>query len=341
MDNNNKIKLETQVNTERNSEEMVLSNFHFSESEKNSFSISSVADADELFSMAVEVDGKDAAEEILDKIMKSLLETNKTIEGLVDDFHNFSVSILRQYNNYRVALKIVELGLNIYEQNTDLLADAIRYGSNCGEMKKCEEWISTLKGIDKAKWTWRAFSFSIEFLLSQYLSHSGISIETIVNLAKEYQKYFPNDEDGWRREQEIYSKTNQYEKSILILEDAINRFKFCPRCWLRYADLMMDEGEYEKAAPIIKKLRRNPLSMDSVNISYVYYLDGLCKMTELKHSSDFENNIFNEDVILEIYRLFYNAISQSDIRSSIRKKIKDLSKALEIETAIYCPYDFE
>ncbi|MBR3817142.1 MAG: hypothetical protein IKJ27_10520 [Clostridia bacterium] len=340
MDDMSKLKLEQQTSMETNSEKMILSNTQQLEKPDNTFDIISVADADELFCLSVDSDGKEAAEEVLDKIMKSLSEENKLIEGLADDFHNFSVSILRQYNNYRTALQIVELGLKNYEENTDLLADAIRYGSCCGKTNKCKEWLSVLLKIDRTKWTWRAFSFSIEFLLSQYLSYSGKDIESIIALTKEYQTYFPNDEDGWRREQEIYSKTNHYQKSILVLEEAINRFKFCPRCWLRYADLMMDEGEYEKAAPIIEKLRRNPLSMDSVNISYVYYLDGLCKMTKLKHSIDYTNNIFNEEAILEIYRLFYNSISHSDIKSSIKVKIKDQVKSLEIETNIYCPYDF-
>ena len=97
---------------------------------ENNFEIISVAEADELFCMVVEMDGKEAAEEILDKIMDSLLGSNNPIEGLADDFHNFSVSILRQYNNYRIALRIVELGLKIYVQNTDLLADAIRYAKS-------------------------------------------------------------------------------------------------------------------------------------------------------------------------------------------------------------------
>lgn len=47
----------------------------------------------------------------------------------------------------------------------------------------------------------------------------------------------PYEEDAWLCEYEIYDGTNQREKGIKVLEEAISKFSLCPRCWLRYADI--------------------------------------------------------------------------------------------------------
>ena len=147
----------------------------------------------------------------------------------------------------------------------------------------------------------------------------------------------PYEEDAWLCEYEIYDGTNQREKGIKVLEEAISKFSLCPRCWLRYADIQMDSGEYELAEPIIRKMCRNPKSSESINPSYMHFLDGQCKMTKLLHSDAYENGEIDEKAVWEIYRAFHRSLTSSGLRESRRSKIDEYIVQLADESGIKFP----
>lgn len=307
-------------------------------------SISDVGKAEELMNLCRmdHPDDNEAWEEMLNKLLNSLLQSKKQITGEADDFHNFSISILKVANDYRSALEIVRAGLMIHDTNTDLLADAIRYGYNCGEKEACKEWFDRLNRIGKKRWTWRAFSFGIDYLLELYADSSEEGdepIDPIIDLARSFQHYYPTREDGWISEQQIYTETNDEERGVQVLEEAIQKLPVCPKCWLRYADIMVERGEYDKASSVLKKLRRTPTSGDAVNKAYTYYLDGICQMTKLMNSEEYETQTVKPEDVQAIYRTFYLASTCSDIRENIKKKIDQQIRTLEIETDTECPYD--
>ena len=278
------------------------------------------------------------AEELIDNLLEALNKAAQLI-GEADDFHNFAVSISRVTSDSQKTLEIVQAGLNIYPQNTDLLADAIKYGYSCGEREKCKQWYQTLTKVDKSRWTWRAFSFSIDYLLAEWTSsnQSDYSIEDILNLAKEYQTRIPDEEDAWLCEFEIYDGTNQREKGILVLKRAIEKFRFCPRCWLRYADILMDRGEFEEAEPIIRKMCKNPKTIEKINASYMYFLDGQCKLQKLYNSEAYDNDEVGEKDVRPVYKAFKRALSARGPRENVKSQINEYIAALSSETGI----DFE
>ena len=274
-------------------------------------------------------------EELLDTLLEALA-TAEQLVGDSDDFHNFSVSISRVTSDNQKTLGIVKAGLNIYPQNTDLLADAIKYVYSCGERKECKQWYQTLTQIDKSRWTWRAFSFSIDYLLEEWTSsnQADYSIEDIMRLAKEYQRQIPDEEDAWICEFDIYDSINQKEKGIQVLKDAIEKFRFCPRCWLRYADILMDRGEFEEAEPIIKKMCKNPKSIEKINASYMYFLDGQCKLQKLYNSEAYDNDEVEEKDVRAVYNAFKRALSARGLRESVKSQIDEYVAALSSETGI-------
>lgn len=308
--------------------------------------LNSVGRAEELINEAINDSGiTDLMRvEYLYNLVDGLLsEENKgAINGSADDFHNFSVTIIRLANDYETALEIVQNGLGIHATNTDLLADAIRYGYNCGKYVNCEEWYRILEKISKKLWTWRAFSFSIDYLLDKLSSltdsteaNVDTEINYIIELTKEYQKYMPNEEDGRISEYEIYNETNQKEKAMNVLKTANGELKYCPRCWLRYADILMEKGNYEEAEPIIRKLRTKPITASEVNFSYVYYLDGLCKLSRMLDEDDYQ-----EENIKKIYKVFKNALNHPSLNQRIKNKVIDEIKILELESEIKCPFEY-
>lgn len=277
-------------------------------------------------------------EEILNDLLEALFSCQDNLSGGADDFHNFTVSILKITSDNRSALQIVEEGLKLHGDNTDLLADAIRYGRSCGEREECANWYKKLLTIDKSAWTWRAFSFSIDFLLDEYASKRATA-EEILALVKEYQTYKPDEEDAWLSESEFYSNTNNRSKGIEVLEDADRKFMFCPKCWLRLADIRMDDGLYDEAEPFIRKLRRNPKSGESVNMSYVFLLDGLCRMTKLMATEEYEEGEYDVKEIQRVYKSFNISTSMPGYRDDIRRQIVEQIDRLERETDVEYPYD--
>lgn len=282
-------------------------------------------------------DDIDAIEKMLDDLLDALLSGQEPLTGGADDFHNFTVSISKISSDNRCALQIAEEGLKLHSDNTDLLADAILYGRNCGEREDCATWYGKLLTIDQSAWTWRAFSFSIDYLLDEYASKRATA-EEILELVKNYQKYKPDEEDAWLSEYDFYNSTNNRSKGLEALNTADARFKFCPKCWLRLADLKMDDGLYDEAELFIKKLKRNPKSGESVNVSYVFLLDGLCRMTKMMNTDEYEDGKYDEKEIYRIYKSFSISTSMPGYRDNIRRQIVEQIDRLEIETNIDYPY---
>lgn len=282
-------------------------------------------------------DDINAIEKMLNDLLDALLSCQDPLTGGADDFHNFTVSISKISGDNRSALQIAEQGLKLHSDNTDLLADAILYGRNCGERDDCATWYKKLLTIDQSAWTWRAFSFSIDYLLDEYASKKTTSDE-IQKLVSAYQKYKPDEEDAWLSEYDFYNSTNNRSKGLEALNTADAKFRFCPKCWLRLADIKMDDGLYDEAEPFIKKLKRNPKSGESVNMSYVFLLDGLCRMTKLMNTDEYEDGEYDEKEIYRVYKSFNISTSMPGYRDNIRQQIVEQIDRLERETGVDYPY---
>lgn len=310
--------------------------------EKNPFeNIIDVGQAEHIFNQfrITNPNDSDAQLDMLSDLLDALLNAADPLIGDADDFHNFAVTVSKVANDNKGAYEIVRKGLDIHRVNTDLLADALMYGANAGQWEECQKWYKVIMGVDKSCWTWRAFSFTLTYLLDVYASSDDniASIDDIIALAKEYQKWLPDREDAWISLYRLYERINQRAEGIKVLEEAIDKFKFCPKCWLRYADLMVDDGEYAKAEPIIKKMLRSPNSTEHINTSYMYFLDGQCKMARLMESEDYELGIVDEKDVIRVYRAFKLARKSQGLRESVNQRIEEYIDRLTIETEI--PYE--
>ena len=241
------------------------------------------------------------AEEMLDDLLDALLLPDIELTGDANAFHNFAVSI------------------------------------NCGQKEYCQKCFATLNTIKKDKWTWRAFSFSIDYLREEWADKDTDTAEDILKLVKEYQEMRPDEEDAWLCEYEVYDSINQTSRGIEVLEKAIEQFRFCPKCCLRYAEIMMDRGDYEKAEPIIKKLRLNPKTGESINLSFMFYLDGLCKMSKLMASDEYEDGDVDEREVIKVYRSFRLALTSPGLREGTKQRIDENIGRLSKETGIEYP----
>ena len=76
------------------------------------------------------------------------------------------------------------------------------------------------------------------------------------------------------------------------------------------------------------------LSAESVNMAYVFYLDGLCRMTLWQQTDEYQEEEFDEKTVKSIYRRFRKALNHSDCRKNLSEKIMNLARSNYQETQI-------
>lgn len=251
---------------------------------------------------ARELIDEDNTEELYELAYKLL--NQETVYGSEIDFHNFALNYSKKCA-YDLACEILEKGLKQFPRSVDLLADYLQVGINCNRLAQCEEYFNTLFQIPKIRWTWRGFSFSIDYLL--YLSNSlsedelPSMKEKMLSLADEYHAFFSTDEDPYICKADIYEFFNDRKAVKEILSDATNIIIVCPKCSLRLSDMLFEEGDYDKSLAVLSKcLYQSIQTQDSVNHGYLYYLSGLCKTVLLLKDASFQD----KDRVLDIYHDF-------------------------------------
>lgn len=252
--------------------------------------------------IARELSDEDNNEELYDLAYKLL--NQEKVYGSENDFHNFSLNYSRK-DAYDLACDILEKGLEQFPRSVDLLSDYLQVGISCNRAEQCEKYYNQLFQIPKVRWTWRGFSFSIDYLLylANDLNEEDLTSmkEKTLSLANEYRTLFPTDEDPYICMADIYSFFNEKKAVEDILMEAIDSIAVCPKCTLRLADILFERGVYDKSLEILSKcLYQSIQTQDSVNHGYLYYLSGLCKTVQLLKKNAFQD----KDSILDIYHDF-------------------------------------
>ena len=237
--------------------------------------------------------------------------STRILTGDSTDYHNLTVSLTKK-DLYDIACNVLEIGLSNpgYSKDVDLLADYLIYGIKCGREEHCEEYYQTLLRIPKCRWKWRAFNFSIDYLL-----HKAEALESekelissrkeMLQLINAYKKYFPSSEDCYVSESEIYSFINQRAKEKECLLIAFNTISRAPQASLHLADIAFENGNYKEARDYLSKAKITGIGKNArINIKYVYYLDMMCLISLLheKELKDSDSPHYEKEDIEELYR---------------------------------------
>lgn len=228
------------------------------------------------------------------------LLSQERVHGSEIEFHNFSLNYSKR-SAYDLACDILDKGLEQFPRSVDLLADYLQTGINCNRVSQCDACYKTLQQIPKVRWTWRGFSFSIDYLLhlSSMLNEEELEKmkDTMLKLADEYQVLFPAEEDPFICKAEIYDFFNDRSATKSLLQQAITDIVVCPKCSLRLSDMLFEEGAYQDALNVIEKcLYQSIQTQDSVNHGYLYYLSGLCRTVLLLKDSAYQDTKRVKDV---------------------------------------------
>lgn len=261
--------------------------------------------------------------EIINKCFRSKQKfKRRQCKGEVNDFHNLSVVLARSDFN-ELSCIVLEYAIKFYPNSINLLSDYIEYGIRCNELDKCNQMYNRLCTIPKKQWNWRAYDFSIDYLIFNYENYMIDTVEEILTLTNMFVKAFPNDERSHLARANFYNIINNKIKEEECLKNAIATIKVAPICALKLAQIFFDNGKYDEAKSILSN--RNIFSlhtMSSKDIGNMYLLSSLCGMAAFYLLPKNDNNI-----VSEIY-YDYKAAEKTDIRSS--NAFKNLDVLIEI-----------
>ena len=288
-------------------------------------------------------DDYEARQELYDLIDN--FTSQDAFSGSASDFHNFACDLARE-DEYSLACRIIKAGLEHgFQGNVDLLADYLQFGVSCNLNEECEEYAAVLLSIPKRLWTWRAFSFLIDYYQSQLESNAyqltddyiDNSIKKMLSLASDFKKNFPFDEEAFNSEAAIYHRVNMHTQEIKVLKNALSKLEVCPKCAMRYSDILFDQGKFLEAAEVLKRAISDAnRTQSTINEGYLYYLNALCKIS-IKSKA---NQQYKEDEVTDIYSDF-NLAAKGLSNTSYIKVIRAKVNALETKTGIEVPDEFD
>lgn len=266
------------------------------------------------------------------------------IFGTADEYHNVAVNYARQ-NLYDGACRILQRGRRAIPYSVDILADLIKYGISGGQYEIGEESYHVLSGISRECWNWRAFSFSIDYLIAKAdqveaeTERSELKKQALALadqfIAKENadQAYF--DKSTILRAFGNDDLNNQTEESVLQL--GLRQVKAAPKCALRLADILFEKGEYQRVIANLWQCCTNVFKpQPDINGNYAFLLLALSKASQIfaEQRDDYADA---EQSILSVYRDFHTAMD-SGLNGIFNKTAKVALKVIETQTGIEYPY---
>ena len=297
----------------------------------------------------VESDSLDSVDKI-DSLVSMFCSLN-IFEGEEEDFHNLSVTFARA-DQYIFACRILEKGLTLYEYSVDLLADYLCYGMKCGKYAECEDVYKKLLKI-KSNWNWRAYQFSIDYLIECRKSRPRMKTEPIKELVEEFVQNIPDKEESYLSKAEYlqtFEPTAKEESFVSVLSFATSGkcpVQRTPKCDLTLADYYYNtKKDLDAARKLINRCKRNSVEVQlSVNRNYVFLLSALCGISSFydartqKENDDPQtmNEVIEEDTpewnnVMEIYRDFH--IASAGRPDSKVRNCKDVIEAFIRETGV-------
>lgn len=252
----------------------------------NKMNLLSVSDAEQLmleWGKSLSPD-KSLPEQIVREI-----DTSDNIFGTSSEYHNLASEFAR-HDLYKNARIIAVAGLEKYKNDVDLLADIIQFGSKSDGLIESEKAYERLKKIDKSRWSWRAFTFSIDYFKVLIAKGNGKDEDyynEAMTLAEEYKKQL-KDERAWVAVAELYSMLGKTDQAIAELKDGVEKIVVSPQCCLNLSDLLLNKGDYRG---VIKYsaigVRAAAQEQPSSSVGYLYYLSALAK-DALIHQEELE-----------------------------------------------------
>lgn len=212
------------------------------------------------------------------------------VTGTAAEYHNLASEYARK-DLYDYARIVAIAGTRKYKYNVDLLADIVKFGSQSQAWESCKKAYDRLQDIGKKKWTWRTYTFAIDYLQSRMEQEDAecakLTYAEAMKLSESYKGL--RDERAWVAEAELYLFVGETDKAITTLKDGVKKIAVAPQCCLKLGDLLLERGRYHdviKYAAI--GARGTAQEQPTASTGYLYYISALAK-DALIHQDAFDN----------------------------------------------------
>jgi tetratricopeptide (TPR) repeat protein len=243
-------------------------------------------------------DDEDSSSERKDAIelVKVIVSGESKSSGTTNDYHKYAI-IFARIDEYDLSCDILLCGLNRYPKNVDLLAGYLIYAissSNDAHYEKCGEIYRTLQSLRPQFWSWRAYDFSISYLLDKIDRGTGGEPGDIrsecLELAHEFQKRIPTDELAYVAESRIYFTFGEFDKQMSVLKKAMKKNNMhIVRVAITLAEIYIDHNKPMEALACIRRILTDFSDVNSrTTPTYAYVLSIISK------TAQFTNGLYSE-----------------------------------------------
>lgn len=275
-------------------------------------------------------------------------------------YHNGAVEAYKR-GSAEDALEIIEEGLSFYPYDVDLLADAVQWapvspGPSIGSdiaIRYAEDYFKVL--IDREfMWTWRAYDFSIDYLVDKKTAISDAedalkALSDAERLSKRYIEMFPNDERSHAARVKVLKALKKHDEAEKLLHDVVfggdgTKAISAPSCCVDYIEVLFEKGQYAIAAKVARKaIIGDAQTQPTVNLGYLLYLEALA-LDALFLEKKVDNDVDLKDsgasgAVTRIYKLYTMAKDLIADRASYVSAIDARIRMLECYTGIKCEYN--
>lgn len=275
------------------------------------------------------------------KKVSDIVVSDSSIIGDNADYHNLAATYAK-LDDYLSAFNIVIKGLRQFPYDVDLLADAVKYGSKCGQIEESKKYLSTLLSRPFVYWNWRTFTFVIDFyLLSITWENPGTIEKTLqeaLKIAREYQKLTPAEERGFVAEAEIYLASSDVDGAISVLKKAIYDCEgiLAPQCCIKYADILAERGDFKQVIEVCRKgLIFTAQDQPTARTGYFCYLSALAKDALIHRDAAFSD----ERRVMDAYIDYKTAYKLLKVTPRYIENIIDRTEILSAKSGI--PFEIE
>lgn len=277
-------------------------------------------------------------------------------------YHNGAVDAYKN-DGAESALEILEEGLSFYPYDVDLLADAVQWApvgpgaldSADGEVRYAEDYYKVLAERE-FMWTWRAYDFSIDYLVdkkSVISDQEGAmsALSEADELSISYVEAFPNDERSYAARVKVLKALRKYDEAERLLHDVVfggeeAKAISAPSCCVEYIGMLLEKGDYATAAKVARKaIIGDAQTQPTVNLGYLLFLEALSLDalylkggTEDGESPKCEGSEITVDRVYKLYGIARELVSD---RSSFVSTIDGRAKMLEGYSGKKCDFLYD
>lgn len=285
---------------------------------------------------------ENSTEKRLQDLTILLMERDISIKGNSNDYHNLAVDCAK-HDDFDLACTIIERGLQKTPYSVDLLADMIRYRLDNGEYEKCEAPYQKLKSLDMSFWNWRAFSFSLDYLIAKpKVEKASLALsEEIIRCADSFTQKWGDDPqyadqayfDCAMVDRECGSK--KMAREIELLRKPMDNGYNAPKCALRLADIYFKSQKYKETLEMLQICAKNAFSpQPDINGGYTFLLTALTKATMLFDDQKKDKKRYDVNEINEIYKDFRTALKELDRQSVYAKTAHNAISVIETQFGV-------